>query len=60
MKKLDKTVDNINSISTDASEGMNLHILRSDIDDAVKSIDHVAKKLDGLIGTKKNPEFRVP
>ena len=61
LKKLDKTVDNINSISTDASEGMkDLHILRSDIDDAVKSIDHVAKKLDGLIGTKKTPEFRVP
>lgn len=61
LKKLDKTVDNINSISTDASEGMkDLHILRSDIDDAVKSIDDIAKKLDLLIGSKKTPEFRVP
>ncbi len=34
LKKLDKTVDNINSIEYDASEGMkDLHILRSDIDD---------------------------
>lgn len=61
LKKLDKTVDNINNISTDASVGMkDMHILRSDIDDAVKSIDDVAKRLDAIIGSKKDPEFKKP
>lgn len=61
LQKLDKTVDNINKISTDTSEGMkDFHILRSDIDDVVKTLDDVVKKLDAIIGSKKAPEFKVP
>ncbi|MEN6468323.1 MAG: MlaD family protein [Smithella sp.] len=61
LQKLDKTVDNINKISTDTSEGMkDFHILRSDIDDAVNALGDVVKKLDAIIGSKKSPEFKVP
>ncbi len=61
LHKLDKTVDNVNKISSDASEGTkDLHILRSEIDDLVKSLDDVVKKLDAIIGSKKVPEFKVP
>ncbi|PKN18207.1 MAG: hypothetical protein CVU71_11890 [Deltaproteobacteria bacterium HGW-Deltaproteobacteria-6] len=61
LQKLDVTVDNINKISTDTSEGMkDFHILRSDIDDAVNSLGDVVKKLDAIIGSKKSPEFNVP
>ena len=61
LQKLDKTIDNINKISTDASEGMkDFHLLRSDIDDVVTSLDSVVKKLDAIVGSKKNPEFKVP
>ena len=39
LQKLDKTIDNINRISADTSEGMkDFRILRSDIDDAVAAI----------------------
>jgi phospholipid/cholesterol/gamma-HCH transport system substrate-binding protein len=61
LKKLDMTVDNINKISQDASEGMkDFRMLRSDIDDAVNAIDNVVKRLDSLISSKKKPEFKLP
>lgn len=61
LQKLDNTVDNINKISTDTSEGMkDFHMLRSDIDDAVNSLADVVKKLDAIIGSKKTSEFKVP
>jgi phospholipid/cholesterol/gamma-HCH transport system substrate-binding protein len=61
LQKLDTTVDNINKISKDTSEGMkDFRMLRSDIDDAVNSIDDVVKKLDALISSKKDPEFKLP
>jgi len=61
LQKLDTTVDNINKISTDTSAGMkDFRMLRSDIDDAVNSIDDVVKKLDSLISAKKDPEFKLP
>lgn len=61
LQKLDKTIDNINKISTDASEGMkDFRILRSDIDDAVNAIDDAVRKLDKIIGGKKEPEFKKP
>lgn len=61
LQKLDKTVDNINKISTDASEGMkDFHMLRSDIDDVLNTLSDVVKKLDAIIGSKKAPEFKVP
>ncbi|PKN66747.1 MAG: hypothetical protein CVU54_17715 [Deltaproteobacteria bacterium HGW-Deltaproteobacteria-12] len=61
LQKLDATVDNINKISRDTSDGMkDFRMLRSDIDDAVNSIDDVVKKLDALISSKKDPEFKLP
>jgi phospholipid/cholesterol/gamma-HCH transport system substrate-binding protein len=61
LHKLDKTVDNINDISTDAAEGMrDIHLLRSDIDDVVKTLDNLVKKLDAIVGSKKAPEFKAP
>ncbi len=61
LKKLDATVDNINKISKDTSDGMkDFRMLRSDIDDAVNAIDDVARKIDALISSKKGPEFKLP
>jgi phospholipid/cholesterol/gamma-HCH transport system substrate-binding protein len=61
LHKLDKTIDNINKISTQASEGMeDFSILRSDIDDVVRSLDNAVKKLEAIIGAKNPPEFKKP
>jgi phospholipid/cholesterol/gamma-HCH transport system substrate-binding protein len=61
LEKLNTTVDNINKISQEASEGVkDFHILRSDIDDTVKAVDAVVNKLDDLISSKKDPEFKAP
>ncbi|MEN6331457.1 MAG: MlaD family protein [Smithella sp.] len=61
LKKLDETVDNINKISKDTSDGVkDFRMLRSDIDDAVNAIDDVARKIDALISSKKEPEFKLP
>jgi phospholipid/cholesterol/gamma-HCH transport system substrate-binding protein len=61
LEKLNTTVDNINKISQDASEGMkDFRTLRSDIDDTVNAIDDVVNKLDDLISSKKDPEFKAP
>ena len=61
LQKLDKTIDNINKISTDTSEGTkDLHILRSDIDGTLKTVEDAVRKLDAIIGLKKAPEFKVP
>lgn len=61
LQKLDKTIDNINKISTDTSEGMkDFRMLRSDIDDTVNAIDDVATKLDDLLSARKEPEFKLP
>ena len=59
--KLNTTVDNINKISQEASEGVkDLSILRSDIDDTVKAVDDIVNKLDDLISSKKDPVFKKP
>ena len=61
LEKLDTTVDNINKISKDTSEGTkDFRMLRSDIDDAVNAMDDVVIKLDELISSKKDPEFKLP
>jgi phospholipid/cholesterol/gamma-HCH transport system substrate-binding protein len=61
LQKLDETVDNINKISSETSEGVkDFRMLRSDIDDAVNAIDDVVKKIDILISSKKDPEFKLP
>lgn len=61
LEKLNTTVDNINKISFEASEGMkDFRNLRSDIDDTVNSLDDVVNKLDDFLSAKKEPEFKLP
>jgi len=61
LQTLDQTVNNINKISKETSEGVkDFRALRSDIDDAVNAIDDVVKKIDTLISSKKDPEFKLP
>jgi phospholipid/cholesterol/gamma-HCH transport system substrate-binding protein len=61
LEKLNSTVDNINKISKEASEGMkDFRSLRSDIDDAVKALDDVAREIDAILSKKKEPEIKVP
>ena len=61
LEKLNTTVDNINKISQEASEGMkDLSTLRSDIDDTVNSIDDIVSKLDEFLSSKKDPVFKKP
>ena len=61
LEKLNTTVDNINKISTETSEGMkDFRTLRSNIDDTVKALDDVSKEIDAIISKKKEPEIKVP
>ncbi len=61
LEKLNTTVDNINKISQEASEGMkDLSILRSDIDDTINAVDDIVNKLDNIISSKNDPEFKAP
>lgn len=61
LETLNKTVDNINKISTDASDATtDLKLLRSEIDAAVQSIGSLANELDKKIPFKKEPEIKLP
>lgn len=61
LEKLNKTIDNVNKISTDAADStMDLKLLRSEIDAAVKSIGDLASELDKKIPFKKEPEIKLP
>ena len=55
LEKLNPTVDNINKISTEASEGLkDIGILRSNVDDTLNAVEDLAKGVDSIISTKKN------
>lgn len=61
LEKLNTTVDNLNKISKETSDGMkDLGALRADIDDAVKTLDDVAKEIDAILYKKTDPEIKVP
>jgi phospholipid/cholesterol/gamma-HCH transport system substrate-binding protein len=61
LEKLNKTVDNVNKISTDAANSTtDLKLLRTEIDAAVKSIGALASELDKKIPFKKEPEIKLP
>lgn len=61
LDKLNKTVDNINKISTDAADSTtDLKLLRTEIDAAVKAIGDLADELDRKIPFKKEPEIKLP
>jgi phospholipid/cholesterol/gamma-HCH transport system substrate-binding protein len=61
LEKLNPTVDNINKISTEASEGLkDIGILRSNLDDTLNAVEDLAKGVDSIISTKKEPEIKLP
>lgn len=61
MKKLDVTVDNINKISTEASDASkDLKILRSDFDAGIRAIGDLANEIDKKIPFQKEPEIKLP
>lgn len=61
LEKLNVTVDNLNKISKETSDGVkDLSSLRADIDSAVKTLDDVTKQIDSLLSRKKSPEIKVP
>lgn len=62
LKKLSITVDNINNISTNASDSTkDLKYLRGELDNTVNSISELVGKLDKIISSfKKDPEFELP
>ena len=62
LRKLDVTVDNINKISTNASDSTkDLKYLRGELDNTVNSISELVAKLDRILSSfKKDPEFELP
>ncbi len=62
LRKLDATVDNINKISTNASDSTkDLKYLRGELDNTVNSISELVAKLDKILSSfKKDPEFELP
>lgn len=62
LRKLSTTVDNINNISTNASDSTkDLKYLRGELDNTVNSISELVGKLDKVISSfKKDPEFELP
>jgi phospholipid/cholesterol/gamma-HCH transport system substrate-binding protein len=62
LRKLNVTVDNINKISTDASDSTkDLKYLRGELDNTVNTVGELVNKLDKLISSfKKAPEFELP
>lgn len=61
LEKLNTTVNNLNKISKETSEGMeDFSTLRADIDNAVKTLDDVAREIDAILSKKKDPEIKVP
>ncbi len=62
LRKLDATVDNINKMSTNASDSTkDLKYLRGELDNTVNSISELVAKLDKILSSfKKDPEFELP
>jgi phospholipid/cholesterol/gamma-HCH transport system substrate-binding protein len=62
LRKLNVTVDNINNITTSASDSTkDLKYLRGELDNTVNSISELVAKLDRILSSfKKDPEFELP
>lgn len=62
LRKLNVTVDNLNKITTDASDSTkDLKYLRGELDNTVNTVGELVNKLDKLISSfKKAPEFELP
>jgi phospholipid/cholesterol/gamma-HCH transport system substrate-binding protein len=62
LRKLNVTVDNINKISTNASDSTkDLKYLRGELDNTVNTVGELVNKLDKILSSfKKEPEFDLP
>ncbi len=61
MKKLDVSLDNVNKITTEASDAAkDLKVLRSDFDAGIRAIGDLANDIDKKIPFKKEPEIKLP
>jgi phospholipid/cholesterol/gamma-HCH transport system substrate-binding protein len=59
--KLNPTVDNVNKMSTEGSEGLkDIGILLSNLNDTLKAVEDMARGVDSIISTKKEPEIKLP
>ena len=59
--KLNPTVDNINKMTTEGSEGLkDLGLLLSNLNDTLKAVEDMARGVDSIISTKKEPEIKLP
>lgn len=61
LQKLETTVDNINTMSTETADSTkDLNVLRKEIDTTIYSIKEAVKKIDNLIPFQKEPVMRLP
>ncbi len=61
LDKLNTTVDNINQISTNASDSTkDLRLLRSEIDATVTAVKGLSRKIDGILSSGKEKEIQLP
>jgi len=58
---LNPTVDNVNKMTTEGSEGLkDLGLLLSNLNDTLKAVEDMARGVDSIISTKKEPEIKLP
>lgn len=61
LQKLDRTIDNVNKISSDASDTTaNLKVLRNEIDVTISSIRKLIDDIDRILPQQKEPEIKLP
>jgi len=61
LEKLNTAVDNINRITTDASDSTkDLKVLRNEIDATVTSIKNLSREIEGILSSGKQKEIRLP
>lgn len=61
LQKLNKALDNINKVTSDAAASTkDLHLLRNDIDATIQSIGRTVEDLDRIVPLKKEREIKLP
>jgi len=61
LDKLNTTVDNINQISTNASDSTkDLKVLRNEIDATVTAVKNLSRKIDGFLSSGNPKEINLP
>ena len=61
LEKLNTTVDNINRITTDASDSTkDLKVLRNEIDATVTTIKNLSREIEGILSSGKQKEIKLP